>query len=180
MGTLLERSVPARFFSGRKLAVCNKIAASVTIRSSEKVTMSESNPPRAQNENAPAGCPCGNEKSYEECCGLLHKGQPAPSAEALMRSRYTAFGMNLHDYIERSWHPSTRPKDLAAEANVSPKPRWVGLRIRRQDIIDDDHAVVEFQARYQLRGRMFTLHEISRFVREEGNWFYLDGKFPRR
>jgi SEC-C motif domain protein len=141
--------------------------------------MSESTPPpRAQ--NAVAGCPCGSDKTYEECCGPLHKGEPAATAEALMRSRYTAFAMNLHDYIDRTWHPSTKPKDLAAEASASPKPRWMGLRIRRHDAIDEDHAVVEFTARYQLRGRMFTLHEISRFLREGGNWFYLDGKFPRR
>jgi SEC-C motif domain protein len=125
------------------------------------------------------GCPCGSNKEYAECCEPLHKGEPAPNAEALMRSRYTAFFLGLTDYIERSWHSSTRPKQVEPP-NDAEKPQWIGLQVKRHDVIDDDRGVVEFIARYKLNDRAYAIHEISRFVRENGHWFYLDGKFPRR
>ena len=102
------------------------------------------------------------------------------SAEALMRSRYSAFALSLPDYIESSWHSSTRPKKNPAETDTGAKPQWTGLRIKRHEVIDDDRAIVEFSARYKLAGRVFTLHETSRFVRETSHWFYLDGTHPRR
>lgn len=125
-------------------------------------------------------CPCGSNKDYAQCCGPLHKGEAASSAEALMRSRYSAFCLNLPEYLERSWHSSTCPKGIAAENAAAVKPHWMGLRIKRHEIIDNDHAIVEFSARYKLRGRVSVVHEISRFVRENGHWFYVDGRFPRR
>jgi SEC-C motif-containing protein len=96
-----------------------------------------------------------------------------------MRSRYSAFAMDLHDYIASSWHSSTRPADLD-KAAAGAKPQWIGLRIKRHKIVDDDRAIVEFSARYRIEGRVAVLNEISRFVRENGHWYYLDGKFPRR
>jgi SEC-C motif domain protein len=125
------------------------------------------------------GCPCGSNKEYAACCEPLHKGEPAANAEALMRSRYSAFFLGLTDYIERSWHPSTRPKQVEP-SNDGEKPQWIGLQVKRHDVIDDDRGVVEFIARYKLNDRAYAIHEISRFVRENGHWFYLDGKFPRR
>jgi SEC-C motif domain protein len=95
-----------------------------------------------------------------------------------MRSRYSAFYMNLPEYIERSWHSSTRASRPAEEQGD--KPRWIGLRVTRHEIIDHEREIVEFTARYKLRGRVFLIHEVSRFVREDGHWFYLDGTFPRR
>jgi SEC-C motif-containing protein len=95
-----------------------------------------------------------------------------------MRSRYSAFCLDLPEYLERSWHSSTRPGHTTTE-NEPVKPRWIGLRIKRHETIDDDHALVEFAARYKVGGRVFVLHEISRFVRENGHWFYVDGVFPR-
>lgn len=118
-------------------------------------------------------CPCGSKKSYAQCCELLHKGGFAPTAEALMRSRYTAFALGLDEYIQRSWHASTRPSESIGEDE---KPRWIGLQIKRHESLDDDRAMVEFNARYKINGRAFVLHEISRFVRENGQWFYLDGE----
>jgi SEC-C motif-containing protein len=128
----------------------------------------------------PTPCPCGGNNDYAQCCEPLHKGAPAADAEALMRSRYSAFALNLLEYIERTWHSSTRPPHVDAENDRSEKPRWVGLRIKRYEIIDADRAIVEFTARYKLAGRVSALHEIGRFVRENGQWFYLDGTFPRR
>lgn len=135
-------------------------------------------PPDEPGTQPTTTCPCGSNKDYAQCCEPLHKGEPASSAEALMRSRYSAFALNLMEYLERSWHASTRPKRVSEDGNA--KPRWIGLRIKRHEEIDADRGVVEFSARYKLGGRVFTIHEISRFVRENGHWFYLDGTSPRR
>jgi len=120
-------------------------------------------------------CDCGAPRPYADCCGRYHAGPlhlQAPSAEALMRSRYSAFVRELGDYLLATWHPSTRPTLL------EPSPeglRWLGLEVRRHSVQDDDHATVEFVARSKLGGRAQRLHESSRFVREGGRWFYLDG-----
>lgn len=112
---------------------------------------------------------------YAACCEPLHNGAPASSAEALMRSRYCAFALGLDDYIQRSWHPSTRPPRSENHADEIHKTHWLGLHIKRHDIIDASHALVEFVARYKINGRAFVLHETSRFIRADGHWFYLDG-----
>ena len=92
-----------------------------------------------------------------------------------MRSRYSAFVLELHDYIQRSWHASTRPPASNHTDKEIHKTQWLGLRIKSHELIDADHARVEFVARYKINGRAFTLHETSRFVHESGHWFYLDG-----
>ncbi|MGE5471717.1 MAG: YchJ family protein [Bacteroidota bacterium] len=120
-----------------------------------------------------SACPCGSGQAYAACCGRWHGGAAAPSAGALMRSRYCAFVLGLEPYLLATWHVSTRPPalDLAADAAT----RWLGLEVRRCLLQDADHATVEFVARYRIAGRGHRLHEISRFVREDGRWFYLDG-----
>jgi SEC-C motif-containing protein len=120
-------------------------------------------------------CPCGRPFDYGACCGRWHAGPQAlqaPSAEDLMRSRYSAFALDLPDYLLATWHPSTRP------ATLEPMPaglRWLGLEVRRHVRQDADHALVEFVARSKLGGRAQRLHETSRFAREGGRWFYVDG-----
>jgi SEC-C motif-containing protein len=89
-----------------------------------------------------------------------------------MRSRYSAFTLDLADYLLATWHASTRPARLAAN---EPGLKWLGLEVGRHTVIDDDHATVEFVARSKLAGRAQRLHEISRFARECGRWFYVDG-----
>lgn len=89
-----------------------------------------------------------------------------------MRSRYTAYTRGRVDYLRDTWHPRTRPADLA------PLPdglRWLGLEVRRHTVQDADHAVVEFVARSKLGGRAERLHETSRFERVDGHWLYVDG-----
>lgn len=91
-----------------------------------------------------------------------------------MRSRYSAYVLEREDYLLASWHPDTRPRrlDLALQ---SPAPRWLGLSIKRQQQ-DGDQAIVEFVARLRHGGGSAQrLHETSRFVREDGRWYYLDG-----
>ena len=118
-------------------------------------------------------CPCGQPKNYAECCGIYHAGAPAPTAEALMRSRYSAYVLGLEDYVLATWHTSTRPPDATPDKAT----RWLGLAIKRFEATGDDRALVEFVARYKIAGRAQRLHEISRFVREDGRWYYVDGQF---
>jgi SEC-C motif-containing protein len=121
-------------------------------------------------------CDCGAPRPYTDCCGRYHSGPlylQAPSAEALMRSRYSAFVRDLTGYLLATWHPSTRPSTL--EANPEGL-RWLGLEVRRHSVQDAEHATVEFVARSKLGGRAQRLHETSRFVREGCRWFYVDGE----
>ncbi|MBX3627972.1 MAG: hypothetical protein KF892_23385 [Rhizobacter sp.] len=117
-------------------------------------------------------CDCGAPRRYEDCCGRFHAGLPAPDAEALMRSRYTAYVRDLIDYLRATWHASTRP------STIEPNPpglRWLGLDVKKHEVQDADHATVEFVARSKLGGRAHRLQEKSRFVREDGRWYYVDG-----
>ena len=98
----------------------------------------------------------------------------APDAEQLMRSRYSAFVLEQADYLRQTWHPSTRPAAMAFEPGL----RWLGLQVLNHQVIDNSHASVEFVARSKLGGRAHRLHELSRFVREDGRWYYLDGQNP--
>lgn len=91
-----------------------------------------------------------------------------------MRSRYSAFALGLETYLLATWHPGTRP--AALELDATPRPHWIGLTIKSHTPLDDDHATVEFIARYKLNGRAFKLHETSRFERVGGRWLYVDGE----
>jgi SEC-C motif-containing protein len=119
-------------------------------------------------------CPCGTNRPYSDCCGryLDHNEIPA-TAEALMRSRYTAYTLLREDYLLATWHTSTRPEKLGLAEDASSK--WLCLQVKRHEQIDDTHAVIEFVARYKIGGRAHRLHEVSRFVREDGRWFYVEG-----
>lgn len=111
---------------------------------------------------------------FSACCGRYlddFAATPAPDAEALMRSRYSAFVLGQLDYLLATWHASTRPVDLTLDAAA----KWLGLEVRSHRVIYADHAEVEFIARYREGGRAVRLHERSRFAREVGRWFYVDG-----
>jgi SEC-C motif domain protein len=128
--------------------------------------------------SSPSPCPCGSALPYAGCCGRLHAEHAAsgtltaPSPEALMRSRYAAFVLDLRAYLLASWHASTRPAELEPP---EPGLKWLGLDVKRSAMLDADHGTVEFVARSKLGGRAHRLHETSRFVRENGEWFYVDG-----
>lgn len=124
---------------------------------------------------APA-CECESGLAYVACCGrYLDHGERPATAEALMRSRYSAYARGNTDYLRATWHASTRPADLALETDTATRPKWIGLAVRDHANQDEDHATVEFVARYRIGGRAHRLHERSRFVRQEGRWFYVDG-----
>ena len=127
-------------------------------------------------------CPCGrlgtagHALSYAQCCGRYVENfdnVPAPDAESLMRSRYTAFARERAGYLLATWHASRRPSQVSFDAGV----KWLGLEVRDFKVIDDGHAEVEFVARQRDQtGRAVRLHERSRFVREDGRWYYVDGE----
>ena len=119
-------------------------------------------------------CPCGSGLGTAACCARWHEGPlrlGAPDAHALMRSRYTAYVRGLVPYLLDTWHPDTRPAGL----ELDPATRWLGLEIRAHHRIDDHRATVEFVARSRIDGRGQRMHETSRFVREAGRWWYVDG-----
>ncbi|CAM3855331.1 YchJ family protein [Paracidovorax anthurii] len=130
-------------------------------------------------------CPCGRLSArraplaYAQCCGryLDHwDAAPAPDAESLMRSRYTAFVLQRADYLLATWAAGHRP----ASVDFDPGVRWLGLEVRSHRATGEDRAEVEFVARQRdAGGRAHRLHERSRFVREGGRWAYVDGDFPR-
>ncbi|MGW0333629.1 YchJ family protein [Streptomyces sp. NPDC003011] len=122
----------------------------------------------------PAGpCPCGLPEPYDACCGRYHSGgAAAPTAEALMRSRYSAFVKADAAYLLRTWHPRTRPERVGLDAGT----RWTGLEIlaTRDGSAFHTTGTVTFRASY----RGGSLHERSRFERVDGAWVYVDGEFP--
>ena len=131
-----------------------------------------------------AACPCGRLQgsgakakplAYADCCGRFidhWDAQPAPDAECLMRSRYTAFVCERADYLLATWHPSTAPGELELQP-----VKWLGLEVRHS-AASGDAGVVEFVARCRNSlGRAERMHELSRFVREGGRWYYIDGEF---
>ena len=129
-------------------------------------------------------CPCGRTSprplgakkppqpiAFAACCApLLQGSQPAANAEALMRSRYTAYALGDAAYVLRTWHPSTRPAEMALDAST----HWLGLQVQQHNVLDATHAEVAFVARYKMHGRAHRLQEHSRFVLENGQWFYVD------
>jgi SEC-C motif-containing protein len=96
-----------------------------------------------------------------------------------MRSRYSAYVLQLHDYLLDTWHPTTRPADLGDPDQA--RTKWIGLQVRRAQKLPVDAggrecALVEFVARYRVGSRGYRLEERSRFVREEGRWYYVAGE----
>ena len=125
--------------------------------------------------NPDAACPCGRGEPYGACCGTLHAGEPAPTAERLMRSRYAAFVLGLVDYLEHSWDVSTRPSDLAIDPDVT----WRRLLIERVEAGNtfDREGYVTFTAIGRTSEGRFEQRERSRFGRAaDGRWVYIDGE----
>lgn len=127
-------------------------------------------------------CACGRTDAkgralpYETCCQPFHAGTPAPDAERLMRSRYSAFVRGDGAYLLSTWHASRLPASLELDAGI----QWLGLEVKSHRLTGADVAEVEFVARFRLAGRAVRQHERSRFVREDGRWYYLDGdEIPR-
>jgi SEC-C motif domain protein len=122
-------------------------------------------------------CPCGSGRALDECCGPIVRGEaPAPTAEALMRSRYTAYVLGDLDHIERTQTPGGWDRESAAA--WSSGAQWLGLDIHATEAggPDDAHGVVEFTARYAMTGEAQQHREKAVFGRRDGAWVYLEGK----
>ena len=126
-------------------------------------------------------CPCGRLSgrhvplAFDACCGryIDHFNTcPAPDAESLMRSRYCAYVLGREDYLLATWHATTRPAML--DLAHGPQPKWLGLEVM-SSTESGDEAGVEFVALCRIGGRARRLREQSRFLREQGRWYYLDG-----
>lgn len=128
-------------------------------------------------------CPCGSGLSYSDCCEPFITGKEnAPTAEKLMRSRYTAYAMEQIEYLHDSLHPDHRADhDVNAARKWAADSDWLGLKIlnieKGQE--NDEEGIVEFQASYREKGQVRQLHEISRFEKKDGRWFYVDGEMPK-
>lgn len=119
-------------------------------------------------------CPCGSGKNYEQCCEpYLSGSKNAPDARTLMRSRYTAYTLEDETYLQKTWHPTTRPENINFQQEQC---KWMGLNVLAFHP-EEKTATVEFIAKYKLNGRAEKMHEVSRFVFEHGRWFYVDGDF---
>jgi len=125
-------------------------------------------------------CPCGSSAPYAACCGPLHNGsRQAPTAEALMRSRYAAFARGVVPYLVETLHPSRRSPDEHRLVKRSLRQtRWTGLTILAVEggSLLETTGVVEFEARYEANGVRGVMRERSRFVRDQGAWRYLEGE----
>jgi SEC-C motif-containing protein len=123
---------------------------------------------------SPRTCPCGTGLLYAECCGRLHDGtSTAATAEQLMRSRFSAFAVGDPAYLLASWHSDTRPQHV----DLDPRIRWTALEVLATTGggLLEAEGTVEFRAHSVVDRAAGTQHENSRFVREDGQWRYLDG-----
>lgn len=116
-------------------------------------------------------CPCGD-ASFGQCCQPALEGRVWPeTAEALMRSRFTAFALGIEDHIFRTWHPKTRPADVSTDPVIA----WQSLEIHatNQGGVEDATGTVDFSAHYTHNGVAGVQHELSEFSRRAGRWVYL-------
>lgn len=130
----------------------------------------------ARPSTPPTACPCGTGLPYAECCGPLHAGAAkAPTAEALMRSRYSAFAVGDEAYLLRTWHPATRPERLGLGADGR---RWTGLAILETDGGSPLHTggTVRFRADYTDADGPGSQTERSAFERIGSDWYYVDAR----
>jgi SEC-C motif-containing protein len=135
--------------------------------------------PPSLRPSSSAPCPCGSGQSYGACCGLYLSNQAhAPTAEALMRSRYTAYTQGNVDYLIATHHPTQRTANQRAElANSIQSTTWLGLQVIEtcQGQGDDQQGAVEFIAYYRAPS-LGQIHERSRFVKQRDRWLYVDGE----
>lgn len=121
-------------------------------------------------------CPCKSGLLYENCCAIFHNQQQTPNnCEQLMRSRYSAFILQLGEYLFNSYHPDFRG-DLTIEQLSEKSLNWKDLQIIETESLDKT-GFVEFKAYYSYEGQLAYHHERSNFVKEKGQWLYCDGAF---
>ena len=121
-------------------------------------------------------CPCGSGRELNDCCGPIVAGAPAPTPEALMRSRYTAFVLGEIDHIDRTHAPEIRADFNRAEAERTAREiEWLELNVRAASE-DGDTGSVDFAIRFRRAGQELMQHEVSSFRRVDGRWLYSGGE----
>ena len=124
-------------------------------------------------------CPCDSKRLFDHCCGAILNGRViAETAEALMRSRYTAYTLGHTNYLLETWCTENRPASLTMDESQ----KWLGLKIKSCEagLPGDREGIVEFVARYKIDGRAHRLHEFSRFQKIDGAWIYVDGELKSK
>tara|TARA_Y100000589_G_scaffold208207_1_gene196349 strand:+ start:735 stop:1136 length:402 start_codon:yes stop_codon:yes gene_type:complete len=125
-------------------------------------------------------CPCESGKTYNDCCEVAHSGKLlATTAEALMRSRFSAYVFGIADYIVKTTHPKFREKNFKVQIeNWMNQSRWTHLEVLEVvgGLNEDECGEVEFIAEFYLDGQYQILHERSNFVRYKGRWVYTEGR----
>lgn len=119
-------------------------------------------------------CPCQSGFKYEKCCELLHKGGKSKLAESIMRSRYSAFVLDIPQYLLETWHSTTRPETIEND----PAIKWFSLRLlssEERNVFGEQY--VTFEARFRENGKAYKFKERSRFIEEAGRLVYIDGEF---
>ncbi|WP_072094353.1 YchJ family protein [Klebsiella sp. RIT-PI-d] len=127
-------------------------------------------------------CPCGSAVEYSLCCQQFVCGeQPAPTPSHLMRSRYSAFVMKVSDYLIRTWHPSCQANTFRQEIeNGFAHTEWRGLTVlSEEEGATPDEGFVSFVAKFSENGKPGVIIERSRFLKEGGKWYYIDGTRPQ-
>ena len=123
-------------------------------------------------------CPCGSGIALDDCCGKWHQGQPAPSAERLMRSRYSAYTLGLIDYLVATTLPAQQAAlDRDSMRAWSLGSTWLGLEVEGSELIDT-HAFVTFTARWHDGDGEHRHRERSAFVQQAGRWYFIDPTVP--
>lgn len=127
-------------------------------------------------------CPCGSAQDYSLCCQRYLSGaELAPSPSHLMRSRYTAFVMKDAEYLIKTWHPDCHPADFREEivTSLAGDTEWLGLTVFAADNGNQpNEGYVSFVARFREQNKNGAIIERSRFLKENGQWYYIDGTRP--
>ncbi|EGU55839.1 hypothetical protein VINI7043_01165 [Vibrio nigripulchritudo ATCC 27043] len=125
-------------------------------------------------------CPCGNTLSYQDCCQKVHLNHSAAKKpEQLMRARYSAHVKKLVDFVVDTYHPSKNAEEQRQGIAESINSDWCKLDvINTKNGSHDDEGYVEFKAYFNEDEHQYCLGERSRFLREDGLWYYVDGTFP--
>jgi len=120
-------------------------------------------------------CPCGLNKNFETCCSEIINGNTAATAEQLMRSRYSAYATNNVQYIFDTYESASREEQCLDDIALWAKQcKWIALNVISTST-NGNKATVEFSAKYLQKSKLYQLHENSRFIKTDGNWYYLDG-----
>lgn len=129
-----------------------------------------------------SSCPCGSNRTYQQCCEIAHNNHAdVTTPEQLMRSRYSAHVLGLVDYVVNTYHPSCNAEEQLEGIAQSIDSDWCKLEVVKAEAgCNENEGFVEFNAYFDEDGKRYCMTERSRFVKEDGLWYYIDGTFPEK